>query len=108
MSNNPFPLFTIKENDAPKNIEAKIPLLIRLYLTLPDQQTAAAVATHINTLLAAPHYIKNIKTRCQFRRLSEHWKLLAWLEERPIIYSHTQPSLKMELKQITSLKGLRK
>ncbi len=103
MSNNPFPFFTIKENDTPENIEAKIPLLIRLYLVLPDLQTAVAIETHINAILAVPHYITDIKTRCQFRRLSEHWKLLAWLKSQPISDGVIQPSLKMELQQITLL-----
>ncbi len=99
MSSNPFPFWTIKSNDKPQKIEARIALLIRLYLAQPELQTAKAIIDHLNAILVAPDYITDVKTRCQYRQLAEHWRLIAWLvAPKPV--SKLKPILKMELKQL--------
>ncbi|MCK5871711.1 MAG: hypothetical protein KAG26_02700 [Methylococcales bacterium] len=102
MSKNPLPFFEIKVLDEPKNIEIRVPLLIRLYLARPHLQTSRAIVAHLNAILAAPHYINDMKTRCQFRQLAEHWRLIVWLDERSEAHQSSQKKslLKIELKQI--------
>lgn len=102
MSSNPFPFWRIKSNDNPEKIEARIALLIRLYLAQPQLQAATAILNHLNTILAAPNYITDVTQRCQYRQLAEHWRLIIWLGipvSKPA--SKLQPILKMELKQLT-------
>lgn len=71
-------MFTISDSDTPEKIRSRIRLLIVLYTSQPEQEIAIAIAAHINAILAHPKYIKDTVTRCQFRRLSEHWRYLAW------------------------------
>ncbi|MEE9339849.1 MAG: hypothetical protein V3U87_17395 [Methylococcaceae bacterium] len=78
MSPNPYPIFTIPENSKPEDIEKRIKLLIRLYLSQHEQKIAVAVVTHVDALLAYPKYITDIETRCQLRYLSYHWRCLIW------------------------------
>lgn len=102
MSSNPFPLWRIKNTDKPEKLEARIALLIRLYLAQPQLQIAKAIFNHLNAILAAPNYIIDVTKRCQYRQLAEHWRLIIWLGtsvSKPV--SKSQPILKMELKQLT-------
>jgi hypothetical protein len=80
MSPTPYPIFAVSENDKPEQVEKRIKLLIRLYLAQHEQDIAAAVVEHINAILAHPQYITDVETRCQFRRLAEHWRCLAWTD----------------------------
>jgi len=102
MSPEPYPFFTISEKDSPEQIEMRIKLLIRLYLAQHETAVASAVVTHINAVLAHPHYITDVKTRCQYRRLSEHWRVLAWADGNTMQNNTVQhqAALKIELKQI--------
>ena len=103
MSGNPFPFFIIKRNDKPKEIEARIGLLIRLYLVQPQVEIAKAINNHLNVILATPNYITDVKIRCQYRQLAEHWRLIAWLGKNtanPL--SNSQPRLKIALEQLTA------
>ena len=84
MSPNPDPIFTIPENSKPEDIEKRIKLLIRLYLSKHEQKIAIAVVTHVDALLAYPKYITDIGTRCQLRYLSYHWRCLIWATHPPI------------------------
>lgn len=104
MSKNPYPLFEIKVSDTPKNIEIRLSLLIRLYLAQPHLQTSRAIIAHLNAILAIPHHINDMKTRCQFRQLAEHWRLVAWLDKRLVENQPVRenPQLKIELKQLQS------
>ena len=96
MSPNPYPLFTISMHDTPEDIEKRIDLLVRLYLSRRDQHISKAIVNHINAILAYPRYIRDMETRCQLRRLASHWNCLGWINDK----STSQPSIgKMELKQ---------
>ncbi len=79
MSPKPYPLFGITEQEKPEKIEMRIKLLIRLYISQHEQDVAKAVVVHINAILAHPKYIEDGETRCQYRRLAEHWRGLAWV-----------------------------
>ena len=99
MSPNPYPLFTISGHEAPEEIEKRIHLLIRLYLSRREQDISNAIVNHINVVLAHPHYIKEMETRCQLRRLASHWGCIAWIND-----SGVQKGIeKMELKQTLCL-----
>ncbi len=83
MSPSPYPIFTIPGNIKPEDIEKRIKLLIRLYLSQHEQKIAMAVVTHVDALLECPKYITNIETRCQLRHLSYHWRCLIWTAYPP-------------------------
>lgn len=105
MSPNPYPVFSISDHEKPELIEMRIRLLIRLYLVHHEQDLALAIVEHINAILAHPKYITDVETRCQFRRLVEHWRSLAWADNYKMQNktAQSQSALKLELKQIQCL-----
>ncbi|OQK17004.1 hypothetical protein AU255_03640 [Methyloprofundus sedimenti] len=81
MSPNPYPIFAISANDSPEQIAIRTGMLIRLYLQDKNQFVAEAIVEHINAILSFPGFISDIQQRCTLRRLSAHWKCIAWIEK---------------------------
>lgn len=101
MSTAPYPLFSVSEKDRPEDVEKRIKLLVRLYLCHHDKEIAVAVVRHVNAILAYPHYINDLYTRCQLRHLAEHWRCLGWIDiGEP---QDSQPRKTLQLKQIMQL-----
>jgi hypothetical protein len=82
MSRNPYLPFSVSLNDSPEQIEVRIGLLIRLYLTDQHSIIAQAVVDHINAILAHSGFVKTIERRCLYLRLAAHWRCLAWIDNQ--------------------------
>ncbi len=80
MSPNPYPIFKISPQDEPEQLEKRVGVLVRLYLSDKNRFIAAAVVEHINAILAAPGFIMDVRQRCILRRLARHWHCIAQLE----------------------------
>ncbi len=79
MSPNPYPVFKVIEGLSVGELKERIRLLIRLYACDKNIVVAKAVEEHINGLLAHEDYKADVSQRCQLRRLSVHWRYLAWV-----------------------------
>ena len=79
MSPNPYPVFQVVEGLSVDELRQRIRLLIRLYAFDKNIAVAQAVEEHINGLLAHEDYKADVSQRCQLRRLSVHWRYLAWV-----------------------------
>jgi len=79
MSPNPYPIFSVSQSDTPEQTQAKINMLVRLYIKDPSPFTSQAIVTHITNLLAYPKYITDIEYRCQLRKMEMHWRCLSWI-----------------------------
>lgn len=82
MSKNPYLVFSVSFNDSAEQIEERIGLLIRLYLSDQHSVIAQAVVDHINAILAQPRFVKTIERRCLYLRLAAHWRCLAWIDSQ--------------------------
>lgn len=80
MSPNPYPLFSVSQDDNPELLKEKTRILIRLYLKDPNAHIAGAVAKHMTAILAHPEFSAATEHRCLFRHLEMHWRCLAWID----------------------------
>lgn len=76
-----FPLSTSMQGSE-EQIEYRINLLIKHYLSHPRKIIAQAIADHFVALLACPTAKQCSQQRCRYLKLAAHWRCLAWVSER--------------------------